>query len=82
MLSRSLILRSIKKLDRRLNLEYHVEHYLEAQNVLQKDAPECTSDSYKKAQEKMKQRTLECTSLNKDTSTSREKGRMHSNLKT
>ena len=52
-----------------------------------RDASECTYDSYKKAQEKMKQQNLEVLFDEKiqhkrDASTSPEKGRMHSNLKT
>ena len=55
-----------------------------------KDAAECTSDSYKKTQVKMKQQILEAPLSTFDekikytdnTSTSQKKGRMHSNLKT
>ena len=77
MLSISLILGSIKKLDRRLNLEYHTEHYMEPHNILQEIFLNVLPDSYKKAQEKMKQQTLEALLLN----VSLTKGRMHSNLK-
>ena len=71
-------------------MEHHVEYYLESQNVLQETFLNVFPDSYKKAQEKMKQQTLEALlsifhekiQHNRDTSTSLEKGRMHSNLKT
>ena len=63
MLSRSLILGSIKKLDRRLNLEYHTEYYMEPHNILQEIFLNVLPDSYKKAQEKMKQQILEALLL-------------------
>ena len=55
-----------------------------------RDASECTYDSYKKAQAKMKQQTLEALlstfdekiQHNRDTNANPEKGRMNSNLKT
>ena len=73
-----------------LRAKHHVEYYLEPQNVFQETLLNVLPDSYKKAQEKMKQQTLEALlsifnekiQYNRDTSTSPEKGRMHSNLKT
>ena len=63
---------------------------LGASECTPRDASECTFDNYKKAQAKMKQQTLEALlstfdekiQHKRDTNTSQEKGRMHSNLKT
>ena len=59
----------------------------EQQESVSRDAPKSTSDSYKKAQMKMKQQILEAPLSNFNEKiqyigTNPEKGRMHSNLKT
>ena len=63
---------------------------LGASECTPRDASECTFDNYKKAQEKMKQQTLEALlstfdekiQHNRDTNANPKKGRMQSNLKT
>ena len=63
---------------------------MEPHNILQETFLNVLPDSYKKAQEKMKQQTLEALlsifdekiQHNRDTNANLEKGRMHSNLKT
>ena len=60
----------------------------EQQESISRDAPESTSNSYKKAQAKMKQQTLEALfstfdkkiQHNRDTNASLKKGRIQSNL--